>query len=269
MLKLGSNIGTVRSALKKIQKGQVSAFVSALNRTAFEIRDAERAEMQKVFDRPTRYTLNSVFYRYATIANIQAYVAVKNSDSQFHYLLPQIHGGNRPQKRFEFMLRRIGILGKDEITVPAPGSGVKRDMYGNMRSGQIVEILSQLKAFYLSGSQQNETPNTRDRKVKQHYKARYFVARKGESRVGLGSWKSGEKVQHLKSGIWARYKTAFGSAIKPVMFFAPKASYRKRFDFYGVAERTAKTEFPKKLAQARENFIERTLNTEVKGTRWY
>lgn len=269
MLKLGSNIGSVRSALKKIQKGQVSAFVSALNRTAFEIRDAERAEMEKVFDRPTRYTLNSVFYRYATLANIQSYVAVKNSDSQFHYLLPQIHGGNRPQKRFEFMLRRIGILGKDEVTVPAPGSGVKRDMYGNMKSGQIVEILSQLQAFYLSGSQQNETQKSKARNLKQNYKARYFVARKGESRVGLGSWKSGEKVQHLKSGIWARYKTAFGSAIKPIMFFVPKASYRKRFDFYGVAERTAQREFPKKIAQARENFIQRTLDTTVKGTRWY
>lgn len=269
MVELGTNISSVKSALKKIQKGQVSAFVSALNKTAFEIRDAERNEMTKVFDRPTRYTLNSIFYRYATIANINAYVAVKNSESQFHYLLPQIHGGNRPQKRFEFMLRRIGILGKDEITVPAPGSGVKRDMYGNMRSGQIVEILSQLQAFYLAGSQQNETNKSKARNVKQHYKARYFVARKGESRVGLGSWKGGEKVQHLKSGIWARYKTAFGSSIKPVMFFAPKASYRKRFDFYGVAQQTAQREFPKKLAQARENFIQKTLDTTVKGTKWY
>lgn len=269
MVELGSNIYSVKTALKKIQKGQVSAFVSALNKTAFEIRDAQRAEMTKVFDRPTRYTLNSIFYRYATLAKIESYVAVKNSDSQFHYLLPQINGGNRPQKRFEFMLRRIGVLGTNEITVPAPGSGVRRNAYGNMSPSQIVEILSQLQAFYLSGSQQNETKKSKTRNVKQNFKARYFVARKGESRVGQGSWKTGEKVQHLKSGIWARYKTAFGSAIKPVLFFAPKASYRKRYDFYGVAEKTAKDQFPLKLAQARENFIQRTLDTTVKGTRWY
>ena len=278
MVELGSNIYSVKTALKKIQKGQVSAFVSALNKTAFEIRDAERAEMTKVFDRPTRFTLDSMFYRYATTSNINSYVAVKNSESKFHYLLPQIHGGNRPQKRFEFMLRRAGILGVNEVTVPAMNSpAVRKDRYGNMASSQIVQILSQLRSFYLAGSSQNETKKLKDKREKKvasnlkEANIRYFVARKGESRVGQGSWKTGEKVQHLKSGIWAKVKLAnmFAPKILPVLFFTPKASYRKRFDFYGVAEKTAKDQFPLKLAQARENFIQRTLDTTVKGTRWY
>lgn len=269
MLKIGSNIGSVKKAMRMVVRGQASAFVAALNKTAFEIRDAERKEMEKVFDRPTAYTMNSAFYRYATLSTLTSYVAIKNSDTKFHYLLPQINGGNRPQKRYEFMLRRAGILGASEVTVPALGAGAQTDKYGNMKSSQIVEILSQLKAFYLAGSQQNETAASKARNIKKNYKARYFVARKGESKVGLRSWQNGEKVQHLKSGIWARYKTAFGTSIKPVLFFVPKASYRKRFDFYGVAEKTAKEQFPKKLAETRQKFIERTLDTSKTGTKWY
>lgn len=271
MLKIGSNISDVKKALKMVRQGNASAFVSALNKTAFEIRDAERKEMTRVFDRPTPFTLNSVYYRYATMAKPEAFVAIKRSSDAFHYIRPQIYGGNRPQTRFEYMLRRQGILGQGEVVVPAPGSGVRRDMYGNMARGQYVEILSQLKAFYLAGSSANETPASKARKAKKKnsYNVRYFVARKGESRVGQRSWKNGEKVQHLKSGIWAKYEHAFGSAIKPVMFFAPKASYRIRFRFYDVAKQTADRMFPIKYAEAKKKYVDKQLDTSQKGTKWY
>lgn len=269
MLKIASNTTVVKQALKKVNQANKSAFVSALNKTAFDIRDMEKYEMEKVFDRPTPFTLNSVYLGYATQSKPEAFVAIKRSSSMYHYIRPNIYGGDRPQKRFELMLRRIGILGQNEVTVPAPGSGVRRDMYGNMARGQYVEILSQLQAFYLAGSQQNETPNSRARNVKKHYKARYFVARKGESRVGGGSWKGGEKVQHLKTGIWAKYKTVFGSAIKPVLFFAPKASYKRIYDFYGVAEKTANKRFGPQFIKAMDKFINRQLDTSKKGMKWY
>lgn len=269
MLKIGSNITHVKQAIRKVNRGNMSAFVSALNKTAFDIRDMEKYEMEKVFDRPTPFTLNSVYLGYATMAKPESFVAIKRSSSMYHYIRPNIYGGDRPQKRFELMLRKIGVLGQTEVTVPAPGSGPRRDMYGNVSRGQYVEILSQLQAFYLAGSQQNETPKSRSRNIKKHYKARYFIARKGESRVGGGSWKGGEKIQHLKSGIWARYKTAFGSAIKPVFFFAPKASYKRIYDFYGIAEKTAQKRFPQQFEKAVDRFVLKELNTTNKGTKWY
>lgn len=267
MIKIGSNISVVKKALRKMQTGQMSAYVSALNKTAFDVRDMERYEMEKVFDRPTPYTLNSLYTQYARMSRPYAEVIVKKSASIYHYIKPEIHGGNRLKKRFEYMLTRIGILGSNELTVPA--GGARFDQYGNVSRGQYVEILSQLQAFYLAGSQQNETANSRKRNIAKHYKARYFVARKGESRVGGGSWKNGEKIQHLKSGIWARYKTAYGSSIRPVFFFVKSARYQKRYDFYGVAQKTAEKRFPPQYQRALEKFALKELDTTKTGTKWY
>lgn len=276
MFKIDSNVRQVKTALRRIKKGQAGAFISALNKTAFEIRDAERLEMLNSFDRPTRYTLNSVYVKYANYSDPTASVSIKNPKGlpgQFHYLLPQVEGGNRAQKRFEFMLRRRGILGTNEVTVPVLNSKlVKKDAYGNMSSGQIVQILSQLNSFYLAGSSQNETQALKSKRDTGVNQVRYFVARKGESRVGKHSWKSGEKVQHLKSGIWARLKHTKGIApiIAPIMWFVPKATYRKRFNFYGVAEKVAGEVFQRKFNEAYEKFVTKQMELSgVKGTKWY
>lgn len=49
----------------------------------------------------------------------------------------------------------------------------------------------------------------------------------------------GARRQHLKSGIWARYKTAFGTAVKPVFFVADQANYERRFHFHKVGKKIA------------------------------
>lgn len=276
MFKLASNVRQVRTALRAVQKGQVSAFISALNKTAFEIRDAERLEMLKVFDRPTRYTLNSVYVKYANFSDPTSHVAIKNPKGligQYHYLIPQVEGGNRVQKRFEYMLRRRGILGANEVTVPVLNSPlVKKDAYGNMSSGQIVQILSQLNSFYLAGSSQNETQALKSKRDSGVNQVRYFVARKGESRQGKHSWKNGNKVQHLKSGIWARFRHTKGIApiVMPIMWFVPKATYKKRYDFYGVAQKVAGEVFQKKFSEAYDKFVKRQMElSDAKGMKWY
>lgn len=265
MFKLASNVSQIRTALRRVQKGQVTSFIQALNKTALEIRDAERLEMLKVFDRPTRYTLNSTYVKYATYADVTSHVAIKNPKGligQYHYLIPQVEGGNRVQKRFEYLLRRRGILGTNEVTVPVLNSPlVRKDAYGNMSSGQIVQILSQLNSFYLAGSSQNETAALKSKRESGVNQIRYFVARKGESRQGKHSWKNGNKVQHLRSGIWARFRHTKGIApiVHPIMWIVPKATYKKRFDFYGVAGRVAEEMFQKKFDEQYDKFVKRQM----------
>jgi hypothetical protein len=47
----------------------------------------------------------------------------------------------------------------------------------------------------------------------------------------------------LLPGIYQRFATGFGSAIKPVIVFINPPNYRKRFDFYGVGMKAARERF--------------------------
>jgi hypothetical protein len=213
-----------------------------LTRVAQDVRAAERQEMQRVFDRPTRYTLNSLYVSPATKTRLEARVWVKDSERPSHYLLPEIYGGPRANKRFEDLLRQANILRGGERTVP--GEGAKIDANGNMARSQIVQILSQLQAFNTSGFDANAT-GSRKSKAKRAA-VRYFYAREGESRQGRGSWKHGEKAQHLRSGIYV----ATGGQVRPVLVFVKGAKYKTRFRFFEVAQRTVRAKFDGHFARA-------------------
>lgn len=243
-----SNFPDVAKKLDALGKQSRFAAAVALTGTAQDVRAAEIDEMRKVFDRPTRFTLNSLFLKPATKDNLQATVFVKDSDRPNHYLLPEIDGGLRPQKRFEELLRQRGMLGPDERTVP--GAGAKIDSFGNMSRAQIIQILSQLQAFNLAGASQNAT-NSKRSKAKRSTVG-YFYARHGESRQGAGSWRNGDKVQHLATGIYA--KTSDGKII-PVLIFVRRAAYRQRLRFYDVANRVIALKFEARFAVAYANAL--------------
>ncbi len=239
-LSIQNNFPRIKAKIDALGKQARFATAVALTRTAQDVRVGLQKEMARAFDRPTRFTLNSLFLKPATKALLEATVWVKDTERPKHYLHPEIDGGPRPQKRFEDLLRQRGILGPNERTVP--GKGAKLDSFGNMGRGQIVQILSQLQAFNLSGFDANATNSKRSRAKRAAVK--YFYARKGEARQGGGSWKRGEKVQHLTSGIYA--KTSKG--ITPVLIFVNRAQYKQRFRFYQVARKMAGDRFEANFA---------------------
>lgn len=241
-LNLRTTLSETDRRLDDLSKQGRFALAVALTGTGQDVRSDLRDEMPRVFDRPTRYTLNSLFLQPATKDRLEARVWVKDSERPSHYLLPEIEGGRRMQKRFEELLRQRGILSASERTVP--GAGAKLDSHGNMSRAQITQILSQLKAFNLAGASQNATDSPRSRAKRKD--AAYFVARKGESRVGRGAWKTGEKVQHLDSGIYVRTSTG----IKPVLIFVDSATYAARFPFFILGQRTVARRFPIRYEQA-------------------
>lgn len=255
MFKIESTTNVVKNLMKKMGSLQANAFQEALNKTGYDIREALIDEMKRVFDQPTPWTLNSIWVNRATKTNFSASVNFKKTEDVRHYILPQVYGGNRFQKRTESLLRRRGILGANEVMVPASNGAVRRDAYGNVSRGQLQQILSQLGAFYLAGSNKNESLKSKTRKDRTLLQDRYFVARKGESRVGFGSWKNGEKIQHLKSGIWVRTRTISSNEIYPIFFFANKATYRIRFRFHEVAQKTAKDNFERQYFKALDRHL--------------
>ena len=230
------NFPDVKRELGEQQAQMPYALALALTRTAKDVKADQRTEMAAVFDRPTRFTLNSLYVKPATKQDLLARVWVKDSERPTHYLLPQISGGNRPLKRFEEMLVRRGWMLSSERAVP--GEGAKLDSYGNISRGQIVKILSQLQAFYLAGSDANATGSKRS--TSKRRREAYFVSTGvGTHPFGKRSWKRGLKQQTLPRGVWVRRPDGvLGSKVSPVLIFVKGAKYRPRYRFDEVAQAT-------------------------------
>jgi len=135
------------TALDRLTQRQLPfAIAVALTRTGQVIKNAEISEMRRVFDRPTPFTLNSLMLRPATKQRQYAEVWFKDfapkGTPAAKYLLPQVRGGSRSNKRFEGALRHGGVLGRDEYAIPARGA--PKDSYGNVRRGLYQRILSDL-----------------------------------------------------------------------------------------------------------------------------
>jgi len=223
--------GDLSKAIKKLndlERRQIPfATAKALTRTAQAVQKDLRSEMRRVFDRPTRYTLNSLRVRPATKANLTATVHFKNeagSDGAGGYLLPQIRGGQRAYKRFELHLQRAGILAPGFYAVP--GAGSRLNASGNMSQGQITQILSGVKAHPDPYARSSKASGRRNPKP-----LAYFVARPGG---------------HLPYGIWQRV----GAAVRPVMLFVRAPNYKVRFRFGDVAKRGAAKHFPIEFRRA-------------------
>lgn len=232
----------------------------AILATAKEVMSAEVVEMQRVFDRPTRFTLDAL----TTKINKKAMSAsVETKDGYWtrsdNYLAVQREGGGRKMKAFENALRKVGVLPAGWMA--APGKGAALDSFGNMSVGQIRQILSWFDAAQMVlGSTQNMGDKGRDKKRKGTKKSvafEYFSAQPGQ-RTGKGSWKNG-RTQTLTPGIYKRTFFGFGSAIKPILIFVRTASYAKRFKFYEVARKVVDTEFQKKFDAALSAQVPKTL----------
>jgi hypothetical protein len=240
-----TNFPEVQRAM--VSKGKQVRFATAvaLTRTAQDVRTEEKAEIKSSFDRPTRYTENSLFLSPAKKDNLTAMVWIKDDTAggggnpATDYLLPEIQGGPRGLKKFERMLVREGFMAPTERTVP--GAGARLDGYGNMSRGQLVQILSQLRAFRTVGGTSQNMSNSRRSKAKR-VAQRYFVSRgPGVTSRGFRSWWNEGKgrSQHLAKGVWVQV----GDQIKPVLMFVPHVNYRVRFAFFKVADRVIRKRF--------------------------
>ena len=223
----------VHRRLKKAEKGIEAAKVSATNRLAYIVRNSEKKEMRRVFDRPTPFTLRNVWVTRTDSAARPARVTLastgKGAVQTPSYLWTQVHGGSRRMKAFERRLQQVGAMPTGWRAVP--GEGAKLDRYGNMSRGQIVQILSWFRAFREAGYNANLTDEGRRRRWR-GTKRRY-----GWAMFAVNPQRPDDRTRHLPPGIYIRHRSAFGNPIKPLLLFVPDARYRPRLDFYGVAER--------------------------------
>lgn len=225
----------VADALAKYEKQVPFATALALTRTAQIAKTELEKEMRSVFDRPTRWTLNSLRLFPAKKDKLEARVWMKNEADKSvpatRWLNPEIEGGPRQDKRSESRLRRKGILPSGKYIVP--GKGAKLDSYGNMTKGAITKALSGLSAFNDAGYSANATGSKRSR-AKGNAK-RYFVMKRGSMPIGIAERTSRNRMHIL-------------------LAFTRKPTYSKRLDFYGIGDKVVnrhlKAEFEKAMTKA-------------------
>ncbi len=220
--------------LDRIAKSVPKVAVEALNKTAFEVRDALKGHMRQAFDRPTPFTLNSLFVIKADERTMRAIVHLKDERATSGgipantYLAPQIEGGGRRHKRFEKALIAAGWMKSSQYAIP--GRGVKLNQYGNVSQGLYTQVLSALRAS--PDPLQNETANSKARR-KRRGGYRIFPVQRNGSYIGVGRAK------------------ANSNQVEMLFFFGRQPVYKaRRFNFYGVAALTARDQLPRKIQQA-------------------
>lgn len=233
-------LGAAAALLRDVPTGVIPyAANGALNIIGKRAREDLRAEMPRVFDRPNAWTLNSIRVLESTRETLTVRLFVKddapnNGTRPEEYLLPEVFGGGRNEKRFEAALRYAGILPPGWRAMP--GEGAKLDQYGNMARGEIQRILTAVKAN--RDSAQNRTGSARSRRNAKN--APYFVG--GLDVVSVVGGRAVTRKSSIPPGIYARKPD--GRGITPVLIFVRKPpQYRSRLDFGRVVEERANADF--------------------------
>jgi hypothetical protein len=230
---------------------------TAATRTAqYLARTALPNEMRRVFTGPTRWTLNSLRIFPATKSQPFARVSVKddapnNGTRPENYLLPQVEGGGRKEKRFERSMRYAGLLPAGWRAMP--GEGAKLDADGNFQRGEMQRILTATRSAF--DPYQNKTNSKRSRRNARN--APYFGITPSAgafTRQGSGAGRTVFRPSSLTPGVYRRE----GRAIRPVLIFTKTLpQYSARLDFTGVSERVTLERFPQEFDRAVSEILAR------------
>lgn len=217
------------ASLKRLGDGTANrALADAMNHTANQARQALRAEMESVFDRPSPWVLDSTRIISARptrdLEQIEAIVTVKDGKLGSHgfdeWFSAQVYGSNRLTKGSEKMLRKKGVLRPGQFI--SPTQWTPRDAQGGISRQWMTQVLSGLSAFNMAGSDHNATTSRRSA-AKGHAKA-FFVIKRGKVPIGIAERRGKHDMKIM------------------LMFTRGKPQYRGLYRFHDVVRRVAEND---------------------------
>lgn len=245
--RVGPPSAVIAAAIRDIPARVIPfAASTALTRTAREGQRAIVAEMPRVFDKPTRYTLNATRLVPASVDNLVATVAVKDqaaagSTRPESYLLPEVEGGQRREKRFERALRYAGVLGRGQFVLP--GSGAKLDANGNVSAATSTRVLNALQSLRAVRGR------GRSLKRKTTLANDLFI---GAPMNGRGP--NARKRPGAPEGVYRRE----GARVRVLFVFANQAPrYNRLLDFDGTVAAVVRTRFAAEFERAASAILNR------------
>jgi hypothetical protein len=175
--------------------------------------------MQRVFKSAVPYTLNSLYIKSASRSDLISEVGIKTGgrSSAVDWLIVEIEGGPRTTG-IEVFLRQFIPSGAYAV----PGSAAPMSGNGKLNVNALQRIVSQLQA-QPQGAE--GLRSIQRKKGRGSTKAQYFYL---------------DKPQYgLPAGIFG----VKGREVLPIILFVKQPSYRAKYDFYGVATKTAEQVF--------------------------
>ncbi len=207
-----SNTKQVLAAHRALAQKHRFAAAQAINATLRMARDTMPAALERDLDRPTPFTKRGFAVRPARKSDLQGFLVIL--PMQAAYLQYQIKGGRRAPKR---------------IALRLPGQ-LKLNEFGNMPAGTIKRLVQRAK-------EGKRATRAQSRRFGVSNKVDLFYGEPGDGRP---------------AGIYKRVRESGGRGMLVPLVLLPKrsASYKRRFDFYGHADRVVRTRFPSALQAA-------------------
>jgi hypothetical protein len=244
-IKVTADLGPLRAMAEGFSNRRWRTTVAiALTQTAKLAQFEVIKTMRTKFDRPTPWALNSTFVTTATEASQVAKVGLKARDGQAAsrdtaYIYPQVFGGQRGRKAFERRLMQAGMR-PNEFVVPA--KDLPLDAYGNIPTGLIRQILSQL-----------QVAGAREDRIGYESNARKDSVRSRRAVAKAGTFFIPTRRSGLPRGVYQRKKTAFGWATRLIMaFVVGRPSYKARLPLQDIVDQTAAKYFSRQFGIAFE-----------------
>lgn len=224
------------------------AVARTLTQVAAQAKTSTESAMAAKFDRPTPWTMKSLYYAPANkhdspimsrvwLMDGQARPGGRAGQDKMSVIGHQFLGGDRPRKLLEYWLQRAGLIGAGEYI--APGERARLDRYGNMSRGQVQQIMSQLRLGVDKEAWSSKSKRSRRNVAKA---GEMFFSRGPGNWHGGRSWKNG-RSQHLPKGVWMRVKVGFGQAVVPILMVITKPRYTQRIDLLGIGRKVHERNF--------------------------
>ena len=209
-IKVSIDTSGVQRMLANAEKQLRYAAARGLTATAYDARTALQKEMAARLDRPTRWTLGGSRVEKATRDNLVAVLAMREGQFQpADQLRQQFAGGGRAPKRFEVALQRAGLIAGGERIVP--GRAAQLDVYGNVRRGQLTQILQAI------GAAKAKAPTKQKR-----------TSRSARSEIFWSDGKAGPE-----KGAWLKK----GKTLMSLLLVVSSTQYRQRLALRPLVER--------------------------------
>lgn len=233
----GPDLASVAASLRDIPARVLPyAAATALTRVAKDLATTEIPNaMRAAFDRPTGWTLKSLAIVPANKTNLSAAVFVKNTAAgrgvaQERYLVPNVEGGARSEKRFERALRYSGVISGGDRVYPARALAL--DAYGNIPAGTVRSVLAWAKTGAARKAKRTKTSAA--------------VNPRGFFLFGKPGGVRGIAIRQ-------------GKTIVPQLIISTRQpAYRPRLDYAGISQAYTLQAYPKHLDDAVRRLLART-----------
>lgn len=259
MIEITFNPEEIVGKLSKLGQVQLpSAAATALNLTAFKVREALQAGATASFKEVSPFTLAAFLYKKGTPANLEASIFIRfdvpKGNAPSDYLAPHIvnetgnrNGGLAYRTRFARGLERVrdpspiamggSILASNKVMTPTQSpQGVRFGVRGRMTPGQYEQIFT-----YLANTDSTRTATT-GRKSAGRAGVRYFYMNQAMA----------DERRSLRSNKPGIFKVNGGKLMR-VMTEINTPSFGAKFRFFDIGAETANREFP--LLLSKQKFL--------------